>query len=120
MMYVRPEIKKELSPHQRRFILENDSLDDGTICGLLKEDEIISRFVSPDFWKSCKNLEVLNIAVVVDNNGLIRIGKIKHDPGSKTLFVHKFNPNWGDIEFDLSAINSIYAIVYAMRECALS
>lgn len=94
-------------------------MDDGTNRGFLKEDELVCREVSLEFWRTYRNLEVLNI-VTVDSNEQILTGKIKHDPGSKTFILHRFNSNFQDVEFDLSNVKHIYAVEFASRECTLN
>ena len=60
IVFVAPEIRGELSPFYTEIILGDDSMDDGTIRALHKDDIAKCRLINPGFWKSCKNLKILN------------------------------------------------------------
>jgi hypothetical protein len=120
MMHVAPDIRKELTPFYREISMTNDSMDDGTIRAILKEDKIKCRLLSPIFWKWCKNLEILNLVIIETTEGLFWSGKIKHDPVNKKVFLQKFNSIWQDMEFDLSIIKAIYIVEYYVRDCTLN
>jgi len=98
------------------FTVKGDSMQDGTVNSICDGDVLLGRDLAPDYWKYKLHHDKYLFIVVSRTDGILIKKITNHNIETGVITLHSLNPEYADIEVNLSDVAKLYNVVRINRE----
>jgi phage repressor protein C with HTH and peptisase S24 domain len=109
-------IDREYKGVYMAFEVRGDSMDDGSRNSYIAGDILLSRQVQQTHWQNKLHINRWDFIIVHKTDGILLKKIISHIPTTGDIIAHSLNPDYDDIQLNLSDVVQLFNVVKVERK----
>lgn len=109
-------IDREYKGVYMAFEVRGDSMDDGSRNSYIAGDILLSRQVQQTHWQNKLHINRWDFIIVHKTDGILLKKIISHIPSTGDIIAHSLNPDYDDIQLNLSDVVQLFNVVKVERK----